>query len=283
MSFWMPCLLILFSILNAAILRPHPPVRMQSPPSASPQLPKLESAAIQLEHATKLKSSLRGAKDEARKSLALEVVAAYRAVRQYWPESMEVCAEAAFRAGELLRSSGDLTGALTEFEFVRGGNVRTPFRARAGLELGHLQRRGKHAEPALDAYLAVVADPLSEPARRDEAALWAGRVYSELGKLDEARRQWEAVAQRAEDSLQRVDAWDELALAAVDGGDFEGAAGWIAHAREGLADVALEETVQGERVRNALERMRAVRRLERAIAARDNATPASNAPAPEKK
>ncbi|HUR28541.1 MAG TPA: hypothetical protein VM509_10165, partial [Planctomycetota bacterium] len=181
--------------------------------------------------------------------------------------------EAAFRAGELLRTQGDLASAQAEFEQVRGLEVRSPFRARAGIELGHLQRRAKKEAGALKFYLAVVGDPLSEPARRDEAALWAGRVYAELGKLDEARRQWEAVAQRAEDPLQKIDAWDELALDLVDGGDLEGAAGWIARARETLSEVALEETAQGERVRNALERMRAIRKLERAVAARDKVTP----------
>jgi tetratricopeptide (TPR) repeat protein len=269
MSFWFPGLLILFSILNAAILRPVAPQKPASPATAAVEVPKLESAAAQMEHAAKLKASLRGAKDEARKALTLEVVEAYRAVRVHWPESAEICAEAAFRAGELLRSSGDQAGAQTEFEFVRSVGDRTPLRARAGLELGHLQRRAKHADKALDLYLAVAADPLSEPERRDEAALWAGRVYAELGKLEEARRQWEAVAKRAEDPLQRIDAWDELAMELVDGGDLEGAAGWIAKAREALADVALEETARGERVRNALEHMRAIHRLERAIAARD--------------
>lgn len=278
MSVWMPCLFVLFGIFNAAILRPNAPVApavSQAPAKAGADTPKLESAAAQLEHASKLKTSMRGAKDDTRKALALEVVASYRAVRQYWPESGEICAEAGFRAGELLRSSGDFAAAQAEFVFVRSVSQRSSFRARAGLEIGHLERRAKQAARALDAYLAVVNDPLSEPARRDEAALWAGRIYAELGKLDEARRQWEAVAQRAEDPLQRIDAWDELALELVDGGDLEGAAGWIAKAREIMTDVALEETAQGERVRNALEHMRAIHRLERAIAARDKSAPMS--------
>jgi tetratricopeptide (TPR) repeat protein len=269
----MPCLLILFSLANAAILAPRPHADPPPRSSARGENPKLESAEAQLAHAAKLKTSLRGAKEEARESLTLDAVAAYRAVRTHWPEAREIAAEAAFRAGELLRSSGDIAGAQVEFEHVRGLELRTPFRARAGIELGHLQRRAKQFGAALEHYLAVVDDPLSEPVRRDESALWAGRVYAEVGKLDEARRHWEAVAQRAADPLQTIDAWDELALDLVDGGDLEGAAGGIARARETLSEVALEETAQGERVRNALERMRAIRRLERAVAARDKVTP----------
>ncbi len=267
MKLWISCLLILCPASLAVVHGQSAP----PPRAVLAETPKLESAVAQLQQATRLKTALRGFKDEARKLREAELVAAYRAVRQHWPQAFEQCAESAFRAGELLRAGAEFADAQTEFEYVRGLNVDTPFRSRAGLEIGHLQRRSKHAEPALDAYLAVVDDPKSEPARRDEAALWAGRVYTELGKPAEARRQWEAVAQRSEDPMQRIDAWDELALAHVDGGDLEGAAGWIAKARETLADAALEETAQGERVRSALERMRAIRRLERAVAARDNA------------
>lgn len=264
MKAWFVCLLILTPSLVA-------PMRAQSAPPVAVQAetPKLETALAQLQHAARLKSGLRKLPGDERKLRSAAVVAAYRAVREFWPKDPEPCAEAAFRAGELLRAAADFDAAQTEFEYVRGLEIETPFRARAGLELGHLQRRAKHVAPALDAYLAVANDPNSEPERRDDAALWAGRMYAELGKTDEARRQWDAVAARAEDPLQRIDAWDELALLLVDTGDLEGAAGWIAKARENLADAALEETAQGERVRSGLERMRAIRRLERAVAARE--------------
>jgi tetratricopeptide (TPR) repeat protein len=240
-------------------------------PAPSPAVQKLETAAQQVQHATGLKTGLRGMKDGNRKQSVAQVVAAYRAVRLHWPEDAEACAEAGFRAGELLRGEGDPEGARGEFLYVRGLSAPTPFRSRAGLELGHLERRSKRHAQALAAYLALVDDPKTEPEFRDEAALWAGRAYLALDKPEEARRQWKAVAARAEDPLQRIEAWDELALDLVEVGDLEGAAGWIARARESLADAALEETAQGERVRKSLERMRAIRRLERAVSARDAA------------
>jgi tetratricopeptide (TPR) repeat protein len=251
------------------------PTPRQEPVPSKTEVPKLETVALQVQHAAKLKAALRGFRDGERKSREAAVVAAYRAVRRHFPEAAEACAESAFRAGELLRASGDSAGARAEFRYVRDRAPRTAFHARAGIELGHLARKSRQPSEALDLYLAVADDPKSEPARRDEAALWAGRVYAEQQQPDEARRRWEGVAQRAEDPLQRIDAWDELALALVDAGDLEGAAGWIARARETLADAALEETAQGERVRGALERMRAIRRLERAVAERDAAKPAT--------
>ena len=241
-------------------------------PVAGPAVSKLASAAAQLEAADRLRAALRGLRGSERASRARAAAAAYGALRVHWPTAREACAQAAFRAGELLRAEGDDSAALAEFEFVRSLELRCAWRARAGLEIAHVQRRAGRREAALDAYLAVHDDPRSEPQRRDEAALWAGRMYALLGKPEEAQRRWEAVARRAEDPLQRIDAWDELALALVDAGDLEGAAGWIGRARENLADVALEETENGERVRGALERMRSIRRLERAVAARERGT-----------
>jgi len=238
-------------------------------PFEQQELRKLESARAQLEAADRLRAALRGLRGAQRAERARAAATAYAALRVHWPAQRELCAEAAFRAGELLRAEGLEAAALAEFEFVRSLELRCVWRARAGLEIAHLQRRAGRRSAALDAYLAVLDDPRSEPQRRDEAALWAGRMYALLGKPEEAARRWEAVARRAEDPLQRIDAWDELALALVDAGDLEGAAGWIGRARESLADVALEETENGERVRGALERMRAIRRIERAVAARE--------------
>jgi tetratricopeptide (TPR) repeat protein len=246
----------------------------QAPPSGVPapgvrdEVARLHSAAAQLEAAGRLRAALRGAQGAARAAKLRSAVAAYRAVRVFWPGEQELCAQAAFRAGEMLRTEGDEPAALVEFQFVRGLKLRSAWQARAGHEIAHIHRRAARHTQSLESYLAVHDDPRSEPARRDEAALWAGREYVLLGKQEEARRRWRALTAHAEDPLLRIDAWDELALASVDAGDLEGAAGWLGQAREALADVGLQETEHGERVRGALERMRAIRRLERAVAQR---------------
>jgi tetratricopeptide (TPR) repeat protein len=189
-------------------------------------------------------------------------------VRRHFPSDRGLGGEAAFRAGELLRAGGEELRALEEFrtacELSSGGE----FAFRASLELGHLLRRRGDPSGALDAYLDVIGDPRAAPSWRDDASIWAGRVWYETGRAEEARRWWSRVAHDGEDPRDRLRAYDQLALALVDEGDLEGAAGMLEQCRRELSDVALEETPRGERVRNALMNMRALDALRRAIARR---------------
>lgn len=246
-----------------APIRPPPPVAVA----------RASNAEEQLARAAELRQTLRGKRGRERAAVLARAVAAYRAVREHFPKEQNVCAEAAFRAGELLRSSGDAESALAEFTLARAGPARGPFHARAGLEIGHVHRRDGRPAEALDAYLAVRAEDGAEARWRDDAALWAGRVYAAEERAEDARRVLEPVAKLAEDPLQRIDAFDELALLYIAARDLEAAAGELSRCREAVGDEALEETEQGERVRGALQRMRCIARLEQAIAARVRGVP----------
>jgi len=231
-------------------------------------VPRLATSQLQFEHAARLKQGARekaGREREERRELA---VAAYRAVRVYFPEDCSRGAEAAFRAGELLRAAGQSQRALEEFRSAHALGRSTAFRTRAALEIGHVLRRSGEAQPALDAYLALALDADAEPRAREEATLWAGRVHAERGDADEARRLWQRLAEAAEDPVHRVEAFDELALQLADVEDLEGAAGVLERARAALSDVALEDTAQGERVRGALEGMRSIAHLQKKVAER---------------
>lgn len=232
-------------------------------------LPRLESAQAELARAAGLKLALRGTAGEARSTARAAAVRAYRGVREHFPADAPVCAEAAFRAGELLRASDDVAGALSEFAFARERGGGTPFRVRAMLEIGHVERRARNHTAALAAYESVLAEADAPRRARDDASLWLGRVYTELDRRADARRVWQRVAEAAEDPLDRVRAYDYLASACVADGDLDGAAGVLQGCRAALADVVAEETTLGERVRNALLAMRATDELERAVAARD--------------
>lgn len=225
---------------------------------------RLESARAQLDFARRHKLAFRRAVEEERGFLRTRAVEAYRAVRVYHPEEPATCAEAAFRAGEILRAAGSFDEALAEFAWARARGVG-PFRVRAQLEIGHIQRRVGRPSEALDAYLAVVADANASAGLRDEALLWAGRVRADEGRNDDARRMWERVAEAGEDPVDRIRAYDYLALLWVVAGDPEAAAGVLDRCRRALSDVALEETKRGERVRKALVRMRVVEALQRAV------------------
>jgi hypothetical protein len=261
------CALVALSIgavVSRAVLASAMSEQVPSAPDAS----RTELAARAMARASDLRLALRGLRGKARLAAVDAAVAAYRAIRREFPEERLAVAEAAFRAGELLRSTGDGEGALAEFTIARDGPGRGPFRVRALLEIGHVHRReGRHGA-ALDAYLAASTDAAAAVRWREEASVWAGRVYAAQSRWEDARRVLEPVALRAEDPLQRIDAFDELALVFVSAGDLEAAAGELARCREALADASLEESDLGERVRGALQRMRSIARLEQAIAAR---------------
>ena len=103
------------------------------------------------------------------------------------------------------------------------------------------------------------------------AQLWAGQVASDAGHPDQARAAWRTVVLRAEDPILRVDACDRLALERIASGDLAAAAGWLHHARAVTEPHTGEQTPEGERVRRALVRMRAVDELILATAQRARA------------
>lgn len=234
-------------------------------------VPRLESAQAQLQRATELRQVVRNASSDERRAARSNAARAYIAVRTYFPGSTAESAEAAFRAAELLRANGEVPAALKEFQWARDQGGDSPFRVRAMLEIGHVERRAKHLQASLSAYEAVMSAAAATQRQKDDAALWVGTVYAQLERLEDARRVWQRVADGADDPLDRVRAYDELASAAVAQGDLEAAAGILERCREALAAVAAEETKLGDRVRGALAGMRAHDELQRAVADRERA------------
>ncbi len=244
------------------------PARLPVPraaPAAQDPVAKCEKVEAQLKLATELRNALRGLEGAERDAARARAVAACRAVRQYFPGEGAACAEAAFRAGELLRGAGDLEGAAAEFQVAREQKGETPFRVRALLELGHLQRKAKALDKALASYEAALGDPGASPGQRDEASLWVGSVQHDLHHPADARRAWQRVADSGEDPLDRIRAFDRIASLLVESDDLEGAAGTLERCKEALAGPAAEETRTGERVRSALQNMRAIEELQRAV------------------
>jgi hypothetical protein len=92
-----------------------------------------------------------------------------------------------------------------------------------------------------------------------------GNVQRDLHHPADARRAWQRVADAGEDPLDRIRAFDRIASLLVESDDLEGAAGTLERCKEALAAAAAEETRTGERVRSALQNMRAIEELQRAI------------------
>jgi hypothetical protein len=195
-------------------------------------------------------------------------VLAFQTVRAYFPGERAVGAEAAFRAGELLRAARDDAGARGEFDAVLAAGVRTSFTARARLELGDIERRAHRPQAALDQYLAVLMDIRVDARWRDAAGLSAGRAYEDLERADDARRLFQLVAEHGQDPLDRIRGFDAWAMTFVAVDDLEAAAGVVAVCRGALAGRAEEQTEVGSRVRNALDRMRCIGAIELAVARR---------------
>lgn len=240
-------------------------------PCLAPGVPRLESSAAQLAHAASCRAAMRGTAGEALVSARASAIEAYRAVREHFAADARACAEASFRAGELLRAASDAAGAIAEFQLARELGAETPFRVRATLEIGHVHRRGERAADAMAAYESVLADTGAKPPQRDDASYWIGHVHQSEGRIEDARRAWKRVAEGAEDPLDRIRSWDCIALTFVASGDLEGAAGVVERCREALSEVAAEETRLGERVRDALSTMRVLDDLQRAVQERDAA------------
>lgn len=264
-------LLLLASWPGTGVLAQERPVPRDERRWIETYVPRLETPSAQLAHARRLKRNLEGAEPEEQAFWRKLSVEAYQAVRVFHTDAA-AAAEASFRAGELLRAGGEDERALTEFQNAELLGAGTDFRSRARIEIGHLHRKSGRPREALDAYLRVTADAAGESFRRDDAWYWAGVVWRAEERLDDARGAWRRVAEHGIDALDRIHAFDAIALSYVELGDLEAAAGVLNECLTALSERALEETSEGERVRNALLRMRVVDELQRAIARKNHSS-----------
>lgn len=258
---WTAAILLLLTALggDVALASPSPAVVRHA------GVPRLSSAREQLGYATRSKRALRGTSGERRVQARSAAVEAYRAVRQYFPAERALGAEGAFRAAELLRSARQQRAAQEEFRQAWLLGRGTRIGARAGLEMGHMDRRRLRLNDALSSYEAVEGLGPDYAEERDLAAYWAGRVHERLERGADARRCYERAARGGVDPVQRVRAFEAWIDALIDERELEGAAGVLALCRDSLREAAREESTLGARVRAALEAMRSPARLAREV------------------
>ena len=238
-------------------------------------VPQFATSAEQWQHALALAARIRESRAVAQPAARRAAAAAWVAVRARFPLERALASEAAFRAAEQLRILEEDSAALRELEFVRHESPDADLRSKAALEAAHIERRRRNGERALDLYLALSADSSAPPRRRDEAALWVGKTYAQLGRFADAERWLRRASERASHALDRVRAFDEWCALYVGIDDLEAAAGVLSTCRASLAPLVLEETRLGEVVRDALESMRCIPLLERAVARRRERAAAS--------
>lgn len=224
------------------------------------------SAAQRLfERAVELQRAARGRVGDERRELLWKAAQTYQALRSEPSEQVELVAQAGLRAAGLFASLGDEDCALAEFQAVCSFETPARWRARGWLELGHFERRANRLAPALDAYLRAASVHGGARRTRDDAALWAAKTHLLAGDLEPARRLLAWIVDHTPDVFGRIRAYDEWALSYVRAGDPAAAAGVLELCRSATRALAFEATPRGERVLLALERMRCIGALERAI------------------
>lgn len=225
-------------------------------------------ASRALERAREKKQALRGERGERLDELREEAIRAYCRVHERWPSAGVLAAEAAFRAGELLRAAGEPDRALEQFAVAKVTKDGGEFVARALYEIGHVQRREGRAELALAAFEELIASAIADEHLRDMASVWSARVLAERGQEADAERVLRRLVQTAKDPLDRIRAFDELMLLVIARGELEGAAGWLRECKFSVTEQSNELTSDGKRVVSALENMRGLKALQSAIADR---------------
>lgn len=223
------------------------------------------SARESFERAVALQRAAHRALGDERRELLLKAARTYQSLRSEHPEAVDAVAEGGLRAAGLFASLGAEDCALEEYQAVCALATPARWRARAWLERGHLERRANRLAPALDAYLRAASVDGGARRTRDEAALWAAKTQLLARDIEPARRLLAWIVEHTPDPFARVRAYDEWALSFVRVDDLAAAAGVLELCRSSTREQASEATPRGRRLLLALERMRCIAALERAV------------------
>jgi tetratricopeptide (TPR) repeat protein len=181
-----------------------------------------------------------------------------------FPDAKEEVAMAAFRLGELKRSLGKSDEACEAFAKVVASGGSRRLAGRAILETGHIHRRAKELGKALESYRKAATEFSDETGSRDDSLYWIGVIHEQNKDYAKSREAWQAVADRGVDPLDRVRAFDRIALSHIKEGNRTEAHAAVEQAKSALHEIAADPSSRGARVKKALDRMRAIRSLEEA-------------------
>lgn len=190
-----------------------------------------------------------------------EVSTRYDAISADVAFDAPVRAEAAFRAGEILRVLRESEAA--EARFLRATELGSEsedgrsFAARGLLERAHLQRRAGDVDAALALYGQVRERYASERRSAAHAMTWRGKVLLGAGRLDEARPELlgfaEAFPEYPKEAVRNADL---VAVELVEAGDEAAAREVVAELRARMAPVLEAGDRQASSVQAALDAMK---------------------------
>jgi len=230
--------------------------------AAAGTFPKQEDAKAQLQFAKSLKRDLRGLKGQEKREGMRQVVKAYQMVAKYFPGAVAEKTEASFRQGEILRTLKDREKAAQAFEKAVSLNGSGIFSARALLEIGHLHRKAKRFDQAIESYEKVTQDFPDLGKQNDGALIWIGKVHGSQKRHELAREIWEKVAEKSDDPLARIKAFDLIGGSFLKEKDSDSAQEILDRCQKELAAFADGDSSKAKRVRRALENMRTSAKLE---------------------
>jgi len=234
----------------------------------APAADRGETANSRLDEVSAAKQRAYDLEGDERERALLEVAASYGAVADDDAHPVGDRAEAAFRAGEILRSRRRADQARRRFEQATafgadGTDERAmEFAARGLLELAHLRRRASDVEGALGLY-SEVGERFSDQARSNaHATTWRGKLLVREGRLDEARALYVGFAASFPDyPLEAVRNMDLLAVAFAEDGRLEDAHEVVALLRSQMEPVIAAGGRTAEAVHHSLSSLRVNVRL----------------------
>ncbi|MAE76118.1 MAG: hypothetical protein CMJ85_04510 [Planctomycetes bacterium] len=232
--------------------------------SAKPKIVKAKigkEARTALAAAGRLSRVRQGSSVVERQKILEKAQAAFAKVARKFASQDAVVGEAAFRRGQLLGRLGRINEALAAFRRA-GDKAKAGFGTRARLEAGHVQRREKLYPDALESYrLAATAGG----AYGNRARLWIGKTLINLGRVPDARREWQALGtDRTMDAYLRIQAFDDLAMSYVKEKKIGAAKRVIADAEDALSSETAGEDKRARVLRKKLGRMRARKSIAKA-------------------
>ena len=220
-----------------------------------------DPARAALAEASAAKRAAQKLEESAREAALLEVAGRYDTIAENGAFDPASRAEAAFRAGEILRARGRLDDSAPRFakavELGSDAPKGREFAARGLLEQAHLRRRAKDDAAALELY-GQVRERFADQRRTAATAMtWSGKLLLAADRTEEAAKLLQGFAteypEYPKDAVRNADL---LAVELFEAGDEAGAKAAVDRIRAALAPIVDGGGKQADSVAAALKEMR---------------------------
>jgi len=245
-------------VLAAALLAPAPEAGATSPAEIDAALHEADAAAARA----------RALDESVRPAAVQRALEGYDSVLALRPRDAILAARVRRRRAKLLASQGCVREAGEEYARIAEGGGRRKDRARALVDAAALQERAGETVKAEGLLRRAIEDYRDVPSTWAQAQLRLGRLAQAAGRPEEAARAWTTLVGRArEQDKLVVEAYDLLALLAIEQGDLEQARRWLERCMRRFRKRAERDDRHGAFLARQLGAMRAPRALAEAVAA----------------